>query len=130
MIVLDASATLEMLLATDTGREVGRRIRGTESLHAPQLLVIECIQVIRRTWIRGDIDAELGALLIDDLRGLDIALYDHELLAHRTWELRENLTAYDAAYVALSELLGAPLVTTDAKLARAPGNDATIELIR
>ena len=130
MIVLDASAMLELLLATDIGRQDGQRIRGTESLHAPQLLVIECIQVIRRTWMRGDIDAELGALLIDDLLALDIELYDHELIATRTWELRDNLTAYDAAYVALSELLGAPLVTTDAKLAGAPGNDASLELIR
>ena len=130
MIVLDASATLELLLATDTGRQVGRRVRGTESLHAPQLLVIECIQVIRRTRMRGDIDAELGALLVEDLLALDIELYDHQLLATRTWELRDNLTAYDAAYVALSELLTAPLVTTDAKLAAAPGNNATIELVR
>ncbi len=130
MIVLDASATLELLLVTDVGIQVGQRIRGTESLHAPQLLIIECIQVIRRTWIRGDIDAQLGATLIDDLRLLDIELYDQELLATRCWELRDNLTAYDAAYVALSELLGTPLVTTDARLAGAPGNDATIELIR
>ena len=122
MIVLDASATLELLLVTDVGIQVGQRIRGTESLHAPQ--------VIRRTWIRGDIDAQLGATLIDDLRLLDIELYDQELLATRCWELRDNLTAYDAAYVALSELLGTPLVTTDARLAGAPGNDATIELIR
>ena len=130
MIVLDASATLELLLATDTGRQVGRRIRGNESLHAPQLLVIECIQVIRRTRMQGDIDAELGALLVEDLLALDIELYDHQLLATRSWELRDNLTAYDAAYVALSELLTAPLVTTDAKLAAAPGNNATIELVR
>ena len=130
MIVLDASATLELLLVTEVGIQVGQRIRGTESLHAPQLLIIECIQVIRRTWIRGDIDAQLGATLIDDLRLLDIELYDQELLATRCWELRDNLTAYDAAYVALSELLGTPLVTTDARLAGAPGNDATIELIR
>lgn len=77
---------------TDIGRQVGQRIRGTESRHAPQLLVIECIQVIRRTWMRGEFDTELGALLIDDPLGLDIELYDHDLLATRTWDLRDNLT--------------------------------------
>ncbi len=130
MIVLDASAACELLLATKTGGSVAHRIRGSESLHAPQLLVIECIQVIRRTVKRGDIGTELGSLLVSDMLALDVELYDHSLLATRIWELRVNLTAYDAAYVALSELLGAPLVTTDAKLAGAPGNDATIELIR
>lgn len=130
MIVLDASAVLELLLATGTGRIVARRIRGPESLSAPQLLIIECIQVIRRGVHRGDFEPELGTLLVNDLLALDIEFYDHSLLATRCWELRDNLTAYDAAYVALSELLDAPLVTTDAKLAGAPGNDATIELIQ
>ena len=130
MIVVDASAVLELLLATDTGRSVARRIRGPESLSAPQLLIIECIQVIRRGVRHGDIEAGLGTVLVTDLLALDIELYDHSLLATRCWELRDNLTAYDAAYVALSELLDATLVTTDGKLAGAPGNDATIELIQ
>ena len=108
---------------------MAQRLRVTESWHAPQLLIIECLQVLRRKVIGGEIDSELGTILASDLLALDIELYDHPLLARRVWELRGNLTAYDAAYVALSELLDAPLLTTDAKLAAAPGNKAIVEFI-
>ena len=129
MIVVDASALLELLLATESGSLVSERIRMSESINAPQLLVVECLQVLRRSETRGDIDADLATALVQDLLALDIELYDHVLLADRIWELRNNLTAYDAAYVALSELLEVPLITTDAKLASAPGNHATVELL-
>ena len=129
MIVVDASAVLELLLATGTGTLVADRLRSGEAMGAPQLLLVECLQVLRRSERRGDISAELAAELVGDLTALDIELYDHALLADRIWQLRENLTAYDAAYVSLSELLDAPLVTTDAKLAGAPGNHAAVELI-
>ena len=101
----------------------------SESISAPQLMIVECLQVLRRSELRGDIDADLSTALVHDLLAFDIELYDHVLLADRIWELRSHLTAYDAAYVALSELLGVPLITTDAKLASAPGNDSTVELI-
>ncbi len=129
MIVIDASALLEMLLATASGSLVIERIRISESINAPQLLIVECLQVLRRSERRGDIDADLSTALVRDLLALDIELYDHLLLADRIWELRNNLTTYDAAYVALSELLEVPLITTDAKLASAPGNHATVELV-
>lgn len=129
MIVVDASALLEMLLATASGSLVSERIRVSESINAPQLLIVECLQVLRRSERRGDIDTDLATALVQDLLALDIELYDHVLLADRIWELRNNLTAYDAAYVALSELLEATLITTDAKLASAPGNHANVELI-
>jgi len=129
VIVLDASALLEMLLATGSGSLVSERIRMSESISAPQLMIVECLQVLRRSELRGDIDADLATALVHDLLAFDIELYDHVLLADRIWELRSNLTAYDAAYVALSELLGVPLITTDAKLASAPGNHSTVELI-
>lgn len=129
MIVVDASALLEMLLTTASGSLVSDRLRTSESINAPQLLIVECLQVLRRSERRGDIDADLAIALVQDLLALDIELYDHVLLADRIWELRNNLTAYDATYVALSELLEVPLITTDAKLASAPGNHATVELI-
>ena len=130
MIVLDASAALELLLATEVGRKVAGRLHGPEAISAPQLLIIEWLQVLRRAEHRRVIDPTTAGELVADLLALDIELYDHRLVAHRVWELRDNLSAYDATYVALSELLGAALVTTDAKLADAPGNHALIELIR
>lgn len=119
---------VELLLFTDVGEVVGERIRH-ESLAAPQLLLVECLQVLRRYASRGELVSELADAVVGDLFAFDIEMYDHLLVAARIWDLRTNLTAYDAAYVALSELLGAPLVTTDAKLANAPGNRARIELI-
>ena len=89
---------------------------------------MECLQVLRRSALRGDITDALATDLATDLLALDVVLYDHDLVANRVWELRGNLTAYDATYVALSELLNAPLLTNDAKLAAAPGNQATIEM--
>ena len=135
MIVVDASAILEMLFATPAGQRVAGRLMGTGvtettklSIAALQLLLIECLQVLRRSALRGDISNALATELATDLFDLDLALYDLDLLAQRVWELRGNLTAYDATYVALSELLNAPLLTNDAKLAAAPGNRATIEM--
>jgi predicted nucleic acid-binding protein len=135
LIVVDASAILEMLFATPAGLRVAARLStsgttGTQIIviAAPQLLLIECLQVLRRSALRGDITDALAAELATDLLALDLAFYDHDLVAQRVWELRGNLTAYDATYVALSELLNAPLLTNDAKLAAAPGNRATIEM--
>ena len=130
MIVLDASAVLELLLRTDAGRRVQERIRDNDvTLHAPHLLGIEVAQVMRRLEAAGELSNARAAHALADLQLLDVEHYDHELLLPRVWKLRKNLTAYDAAYVALAELLGAPLVTSDRRLARAPGNRATIELL-
>lgn len=135
VVVVDASAILEMLFATPAGLRVATKLNtsGSDSvgacvIAAPQLLLIECLQVLRRSVLRGDIGEALATQLANDLFALDLAFYDHELVAQRVWELRGNLTAYDASYVALSELLNAPLLTNDAKLAAAPGNRATIEM--
>ena len=130
MIVLDASAALELLLNTDGGRLVADRIRDPQlTLHAPHLLSIEVAHVLRRLVATGEVRAARASLALDDLRALDLDRYDHELLLPRIWKLRDNLTAYDAAYVALAEALGATLLTFDERLARAPGNRATIELL-
>ena len=128
MIVLDASAMMELLFATPTGTVVARRL-GNDALAAPALLIVECLQVLRRFEQRGELAAARAEAMLDDLLEFDITLYEHHLVAKRVWKLRGNLTAYDATYVALSELLRAPLVTTDANLAHSPGNHAAIELI-
>ena len=130
MIVLDASVVLELLLNTAAGRSVANRIqRPEESLHVPHLLDVEVAQVLRRYVQHGVLSAERGRQSLTYLRQLDVTRYAHEALLQRMWALRENLTAYDAAYVALAEVLNAPLLTRDAKLAAAPGVQARVELV-
>jgi len=130
VIVLDASAAIELLLSTDAGEAVARRISDPdEILHAPHLLAAEVAQVLRRYEAAGAITAQDGAAALDDLVALDIERHDHDSLLGRVWELRPNLTAYDALYVALAEVLDAPLLTQDRKLAAAPGHNAGIELV-
>lgn len=130
MIVLDASAAIELLLNLPLGRAVRDRVDSPEvSLHAPQLLVVEVLQVLRRRVAAGTTTAAEAARAIELLDLIDVSLHDHRLLSPRIWASRGNLTAYDAAYVALAELLDAPLLTTDARLAGAPGNEARVELI-
>ncbi len=130
MIVLDASVVLEVLLRSQAGLKVEERIfLPSEILFAPHLLDLEVVQVLRRYCASGEIDSERGKEAIEDLKDLPINRYQHDIFLDRIWELRHNMTAYDAAYVALAETLPAPLITRDAHLASAPGHDALIELI-
>lgn len=129
MIVLDASAAVELLLGTQRGAAVEARIFDpAETLHAPELLDVEVAQVLRRYERARLIDAARAEAALRDLADLPLERYAHALLLPRAWELRENLTIYDAVYVALAELLAAPLLTGDASLAAAK-HHATIELI-
>lgn len=128
MIVLDASAVLELLLGTSAGRSVADRIAvQSETLHAPHLLDLEVAQVLRRYCAGSALDLERARIALDDLSALDLYRYPHEPMLERIWQLRDNLTAYDAAYVALAETLNAPLLTFDARLANAPGHAAHVE---
>ncbi len=130
MVVLDASALLEILLVTLTAKPIEDRIFSTtETLHAPYLLDLEEAQVLRRYCASGDMTPERGYQALDDLTDLPITRYPHDLFLPRIWELRHNLTAYDAVYIALAESLSAPLFTRDARLALAPGHHAVIELV-
>jgi predicted nucleic acid-binding protein len=129
VIVLDASAVLELLLRTAAAEAVERRVDRDPSLHAPSLLDLEVAQVIRRYWSAGEMLAERGSQAIADLAALPIRRYPHSPLLERVWELRAGITAYDAAYVALAETLHAPLVTRDRRLARTRGHRARIELV-
>ena len=131
MIVLDASVVLELLLTTPAGARVAQRIAGpAETLHAPHLLDLEVAQVLRRFHREGDIDDARGRDALEVLRDLDLTRYPHDVLLPRIWQLRDAVTAYDAAYLALAEALAAPLLTADAKLAGARGHRARVELLR
>jgi len=130
MIVVDASALLEVLLRTPAAQAVeGRLFDPGETLHTPHLLDVEVAQVISRYAAKGEIDGERGGAALDDLAIFPLHRYPHDLLLPRVWELRNNLTAYDAVYVALAEALEAPLLTRDRRLAAAAGHCATIELV-
>ncbi len=130
MIVIDASAMLEVLLVTPAAvRILDRVFSPAESLHAPELLDLEVTQVLRRYCAAGDLSPERASQALADLADLAVTRYPHPPFVPRIWELRHNVTAYDAAYVALAEALAAPLLTRDVRLAKAPGHKATIELI-
>jgi predicted nucleic acid-binding protein len=130
MIVLDASALVELLLGTGLGRSIAARIADPAmSLHAPHLADVEVAQAFRRYAREGELDAASAAEALDDLRALDVERHSHEPLLDRVWALRENLTAYDAVYVALAEALDTTLLTCDGRLARAPGFARRIELV-
>ena len=128
--MLDASAVLELLLNTDGGEQVRDRIADpTESLHSPHLLGVEVAQVLRRYVASRSTSDDVALAALEDLAALDISRYAHEPLLGRAWELRENVTAYDAVYIALAEVLDAPLLTFDGRLASAPGHTASVELL-
>lgn len=130
MIVVDASAALELLLDTAAGRAVAERLLVPgESLHAPHLLDVEVAHAVRRYVASGEVEAEKGEQAIAELLELPAERYPHTLLLPRAWEMRRSLSAYDAMYVALAEILEAPLLTRDARLARAHGHRARIELL-
>ncbi|HLV96927.1 MAG TPA: type II toxin-antitoxin system VapC family toxin [Candidatus Acidoferrales bacterium] len=129
MIVLDASAAIEWLLQSPVGIRIDRRIFSpSETLHAPHLLDVEVAQVLRRYVRDKSITAQRGQEALEDLSDIPLTRYPHDFLIPRIWELRATLTAYDAAYVALAELLDAPLLTCDGKIASASGHYANVEV--
>jgi predicted nucleic acid-binding protein len=132
LIVIDASAEVAVLL--NTGPEVEsvreRIARPGETLHVPHLFEIEVLHALRRLSLRGTLSSERALLALSRLKDTQLVRYPHTPLMGRIWELRENLTTYDAAYVVLAEALDAPLVTMDARLAQAPGIRAAVEVYR
>ncbi|MGH9155079.1 MAG: type II toxin-antitoxin system VapC family toxin [Acidimicrobiales bacterium] len=129
--MLDASAVVEWLLDLPLAREVAARLApDDQTLHAPHLLSVEVAQVVRRYVAAGDVSAERGTHALTDLADLDVVHYPDEPLLPTMWRLRSNLTAYDAAYVALALALDAPLVTLDARIAAAPVHGATVDVIQ
>jgi predicted nucleic acid-binding protein len=129
VIVLDASAAIDWLLQTPAGQRIEQRIYlRPESLHALHLFDLEVTQVLRRLEREGTISRRRAGEAVQDLIDLRITRYPHVVLLPRVWRKRHNLSAYDAAYVALAEELGAALLTRDSHLAAASGHAARIEL--
>ncbi len=130
MIVADASAVIEALLGTSAGLAVTQQLFDAgQTVHAPHLIDLEVAYAIRRYVAIGDIDEPRGRAAIGNLVDMQIRRYPHDVLLPRVWELRGNLSAYDAAYVALAEMLDAPLLTRDRRLADAAGRYARVELV-
>lgn len=130
MIVLDASAAIEWLFQSPAGVKIDKRIFSTfESLHAPHLLDVEVAQVVRRYVRDKAITAQRGQEALEDLSGMPLTRYAHDFLIPRVWELRATLTAYDAVYVALAEVLDVPLLTCDRRIASASGHSANVQVV-
>ena len=128
MIVLDASAAIELLISSKRGAAVREAI-GDERMHAPHLLDIEVAQVLRRFHFGGVLTEDDVALAIEDLIQLRVRRHAHLALLPRIRELSANATAYDACYVALAEELGAVMVTCDRKMDRIPGSGARVLVV-
>jgi predicted nucleic acid-binding protein len=130
VIAVDASV-LAVVLADDgqDGDHARARLRG-ERLTAPELVDLEVTSVWRRQMREGAVDARRAALALADLAALPLRRAAHRPLLARCWELRDNLTIYDASYVALAEALDVTLLTGDVRLARAIGPRCHIEMLR
>lgn len=128
--MVDASVVVTAISAVgaDGERARDRLIQGAD-LHAPELLDLEVLSVLRRRTSLGDIDEDEAGIALETLSQLRLVRYPHLPLLPRAWTLRTNLSPYDAAYVALAEGLGCPLVTGDRRIARAPGLGCDVEVL-
>jgi predicted nucleic acid-binding protein len=130
VIVVDASALLELLLKSPAAAAVAQHLFAPrQTLHAPHLLDVEVAHGIRRLTILQHLGADRALLAISDLAAFPLRRYPHDVLLSRIWQLKDNFTAYDAAYVALAEALDASLLTRDQKLASSAQRHVHVELV-
>ena len=130
MIVVDASALIEVLLRTSSAQAIEQRLFSSlQTIHAPQLIDVEVAQVIRRYAMVGQIDSDRGRAVLADLMVFPMWRHSHDVLLPRVWELRNNLSAYDAVYLALAEALDAPLLTHDQRLATATRRHSWVQIL-
>lgn len=128
-VVCDASALVELLLATRAGEAVDRALRDEPAVDAPALFDIEVCAATRSRVARGVLVPSRAEELLADLADLPIISWPHGPLLDRVWALRENVSAYDAVYVALAEALDARFVTADRRLAKAVAAVSNIQVV-
>ena len=129
MLVVDASALAAALADDGKDGDTARARLRWQSLAAPELIDLETVSVIRRQLLRGHLNVRRAEFALGDLVDLPLRRTSHRPLLPRCWQLRENVSVYDAAYVALAELLGVVLVTADARLAKAPGLRCQVDVL-
>ncbi len=127
MIVIDASVLVGAVLGSDAAL-VARLLR-EPALHGPELLPLEAGSVLRRFVLGGKLSERAARISLGKVEALPLTLHSHRGLLARIWELRATMTVYDAAYVALAEALGLPLVTSDSRLSRAPGLRCSVDVV-
>ncbi|HKF17902.1 MAG TPA: type II toxin-antitoxin system VapC family toxin [Candidatus Dormibacteraeota bacterium] len=128
MIVVDASVITQAITVEQRGGPLRARLAAQPFLYAPHLLDAEFVQSLRGLVARGLLTVRAAELALGDFAAMLIDRQSTEPLIGRMWRLRHNLTAYDAAYVALAEALGVPLLTRDTRIATAPGLRCKVEL--
>jgi predicted nucleic acid-binding protein len=129
VIVLDASVVVAGLLVAGPAGDAARDVLRSGPLHGPHLLDVEATSAVRRWVLTGRLTVEQARMSLQDLRDLAVDRHAHEPLLDRALDLRDAVSAYDAVYVALAELLGATLCTADERLARAPGVRCPVDLV-
>jgi predicted nucleic acid-binding protein len=134
MLVFDASAAVELLLRAPLASQIRGYLEAVDyDVHAPELFDYEVMSAVRRALIAGKVTSARGSAAIEDLRQLDLYRYPIDPLVSRVWQLRDNFSPYDAAYVAVAETVvdldAVPVLTTDMKLARAIGDHANVPVI-
>ena len=129
VLVVDASSLYEVVADTARANDVRARL-GTDPDHAaPSVVDVEVISIIRRDHLRGRLDSTAAAQAVQDLRDWPGERFAHRPLLDRVWELRQTVRTWDAFYVALAEVMQATLITSDSRLARAPGPRCAIEVV-
>lgn len=127
MIVVDTSVVVDLLLESPVNPALLARLGSVSEMHAPHLIDVEFLSVLRRLVGRGMLTPARAQVARNKFDLLTLHRYPHHPLADRVWTLRSSVTAYDGQYIALAEVLGLPLVTSDARLAGSNGHSAAIE---
>lgn len=129
MLVVDASCLCEVLIGTPGAEVVRERLAADADHAAPHVIDVEVLGVVRREHLLGRLDRTAADQAIEDLQDWPGERFGHRLLLSRAWELRDTVRGWDAVYVSLAEALGAPLLTTDRRLAAAPGPRCPVEVV-